>query len=82
MGVVQALLSVFLEDGDKLRCINTGRLRINFLLRSPLYYVCASSWGEPESVVSNGPALQIIRHSINYEQARLDHISSISIYKY
>ncbi|OJA17220.1 hypothetical protein AZE42_00206 [Rhizopogon vesiculosus] len=50
MGVVQALLSVFLEDGDKLRCINTGRLRITFLLRSPLYYVCASSWGEPESV--------------------------------
>ncbi|KAJ8586551.1 DUF254-domain-containing protein [Rhizopogon salebrosus TDB-379] len=50
MGIVQALLSVFLEDGDKLRCINTGRLRVTFLLRPPLYYVCASSWGEPESV--------------------------------
>lgn len=50
MGIVQALLSVFLDDGDKLRCINAGRLRITFLLRSPLYYVCASSWGEPESV--------------------------------
>lgn len=54
MGIVQALLSVFLDDGDKLRCINAGRLRITFLLRSPLYYVCASSWGEPESVVSSG----------------------------
>ncbi|KAG1772371.1 DUF254-domain-containing protein [Suillus occidentalis] len=50
MGIVQALLSVFLDDGDKLRCINAGRLRITFLLRSPLYYVCASTWGEPESV--------------------------------
>ncbi|KAH7885260.1 DUF254-domain-containing protein [Phlebopus sp. FC_14] len=50
MGIVQALLSVFIDDGDKLRCINAGRLSITFLLRSPLYYVCASSWGEPESV--------------------------------
>ena len=51
VGVMQALISVFLDDGDKLRCINAGRTRITFLLRSPLYYVCASSWGEPESVV-------------------------------
>ncbi|KAG1855796.1 vacuolar fusion protein MON1 [Suillus tomentosus] len=35
MGIVQALLSVFLDDGDKLRCINAGRSRITFLLRSP-----------------------------------------------
>lgn len=52
MGLVQALLSVFIDDGDKLRSINSGELRITFLLRSPLYYVCASTWGEPESVVS------------------------------
>lgn len=50
VGVMQALISVFLDEGDKLRCINAGRMRITFLLRSPLYYVCASSWGEPESV--------------------------------
>ncbi|KAL4069883.1 vacuolar fusion protein MON1 [Scleroderma yunnanense] len=50
MGLVQALLSVFIDDGDKLRSINAGELRITFLLRSPLYYVCASTWGEPESV--------------------------------
>ncbi|EMD39922.1 hypothetical protein CERSUDRAFT_112166 [Gelatoporia subvermispora B] len=50
IGVIQALVSVFLDDGDKLRCINAGRTRIIFLLRSPLYYVCVSSWGEPESV--------------------------------
>lgn len=50
MGVAQALLSVFIDDGDKLRSINSGPLRITFLLRPPLYYVCASTWGEPESV--------------------------------
>ena len=49
---MQALLSVFLDDNDKLRCINAGNTRINFLVRSPLYYACVSSWGEPESVVS------------------------------
>lgn len=53
MGVVQAIMSVFADDGDKLRCINCadGRTRITFLARAPLYYVCVSSWGEPESVV-------------------------------
>ncbi|GLB38308.1 putative trafficking protein Mon1 [Lyophyllum shimeji] len=50
IGVMQALISVFLDDNDKLRCINAGRTRISFLLRPPLYYACASSWGEPESV--------------------------------
>lgn len=51
IGVMQALISVFLDDNDKLRSINAGRTRITFVLRSPLYYVCVSSWGEPESVV-------------------------------
>ncbi|KAI0712079.1 trafficking protein Mon1-domain-containing protein [Earliella scabrosa] len=50
IGIVQALISIFLDDGDKLRCINAGSTRIVFLLRPPLYYVCVSSWGEPESV--------------------------------
>ena len=42
MGVVQALTSVFLDDNDKLRCINAGCTQITFLLRPPLYYVCVS----------------------------------------
>ncbi|KAI0917319.1 hypothetical protein AcW1_007466 [Taiwanofungus camphoratus] len=50
IGIMQALVSVFLDEGDKIRCINAGSTRITFLLRSPLYYVCVSSWGEPESV--------------------------------
>jgi hypothetical protein len=51
IGIMQALISVFIDDGDKIRCINAGSTRITFVLRAPLYYVCASSWGEPESVV-------------------------------
>lgn len=52
IGIMQALVSVFLDDRDKLRCINAGKTRINFLIRSPIYYASISSWGEPESVVS------------------------------
>ena len=52
-GIMQALISVFIDDGDKLRCINAGGTRITFLQRAPLYYACVSSWGEPESVVRN-----------------------------
>ena len=55
MAIIQALVSVFIDDGDKLRCINAGPLTITFLLRSPIYYVCASTWGEPESVVRTMP---------------------------
>ncbi|KAF9071187.1 trafficking protein Mon1-domain-containing protein [Rhodocollybia butyracea] len=47
---MQALISVFIDDGDKLKSINAGRTRITFLQRQPLYYACVSSWGEPESV--------------------------------
>ncbi|KAF9778763.1 vacuolar fusion protein MON1 [Thelephora terrestris] len=50
IGIMQALISVFLDDQDKIRSINAGSCRITFLLRQPLYYVCVSSWGEPESV--------------------------------
>ncbi|KAJ7288158.1 trafficking protein Mon1-domain-containing protein [Mycena rebaudengoi] len=50
IGIMQALISVFIDDGDKIRCINAGSNRITFVQRAPLYYVCSSSWGEPESV--------------------------------
>ncbi|KZO97161.1 DUF254-domain-containing protein [Calocera viscosa TUFC12733] len=50
MGIMQALISVFAEDGDKVRYITAGSTRITFLLRPPLYYVCVSSWGEPGSI--------------------------------
>ncbi|KAJ4001050.1 trafficking protein Mon1-domain-containing protein [Lentinula boryana] len=50
LGVMQALISVFIDDGDKLKSINAGKTRITFLQRQPLYYACVSAWGEPESV--------------------------------
>ncbi|KAF5344980.1 hypothetical protein D9757_013788 [Collybiopsis confluens] len=50
IGVMQALISVFIDDGDKLKAINAGKTRITFLQRPSLYYVCVSAWGEPESV--------------------------------
>ncbi len=74
IGVVQALVSIFLDDGDKLRCINAGNTRIVFLLRPPLYYVCVSAWGEPESVVSYLLFTTQSLHPLTF--AKQDQISS------
>lgn len=52
VGVMQALISIFAdEDSDKLRFIRQGDLLITFLLRSPLYLVCVSSWNEEPSTL-------------------------------
>jgi hypothetical protein len=51
MGVAQALISIFAEEDDKLRCIIRGEERIAFVLKAPLYLFCVSDWGEPEHVV-------------------------------
>lgn len=81
IGIIQALVSIFLDDGDKLCCINAGSTRIVFLLRPPLYYVCVSSWGEPESVVSMiSPPL--INALADVCEARLGSTSSISICRF
>lgn len=40
------------------RYVDAGGTRIAFLLKAPLYLVCASEWGEPESVVSGRFILQ------------------------
>lgn len=51
VGVIQAIISIFADEGDKIRYINAGQVKISFLLKAPLYFVCVSDWGEPESVV-------------------------------
>ncbi|TFY67857.1 hypothetical protein EVJ58_g1367 [Rhodofomes roseus] len=75
MGIMQALVSVFLDDGDKIRCINAGKTRITFLLRPPLYYVCVSSWGEPESVILSVVSAEQLRRMFerrtNFDLRRL-----------
>ncbi|KZT43772.1 DUF254-domain-containing protein [Sistotremastrum suecicum HHB10207 ss-3] len=50
IGVMQALISVFADNGDKLRSIISGTTRMTFVLRSPLYYVYSASSLEPECV--------------------------------
>ncbi|GAA6021944.1 hypothetical protein JCM10207_002611 [Rhodosporidiobolus poonsookiae] len=52
VGVMQALVSIFASEGDKIRFITTGATRIAFLLKAPLYLVVVSNgWGEPESIL-------------------------------
>ncbi|GAA5901325.1 guanine nucleotide exchange factor MON1 [Sporobolomyces salmoneus] len=48
---MQAIVSIFADEGDKIRCVEVGDSKITFLLKSPLYLVVSSSWGEPESVL-------------------------------
>ncbi|EPQ31033.1 uncharacterized protein PFL1_01222 [Pseudozyma flocculosa PF-1] len=89
VGVMQALISIFADDdGDRLRHINAdnGRTRITFLLRSPLYFVCVSSWGEPPattrmhlenlhlqvlSLVSAGQLSRLFARMPNFDLRRL-----------
>lgn len=51
MGVVQALVSIFAEDDDKLRSVVKGRTRIAFLIKPEMYLFAVSDWGEPEHVL-------------------------------
>ena len=78
MGIMQALISVFLDDGDKLRCINAGNTRINVLIRSPLYYVCVSSWGEPESVVSFKLSVRCVFLTLKKQDALTSRILTLA----
>lgn len=55
--MVQAIISLYAVENDRIRYIDAGSLRIAFLLKSPLYYVAVSSWGEPEPVVRSFPPL-------------------------
>jgi len=81
MGIMQALISVFLDDGDKLRCINAGNARINVLIRPPLYYVCVSSWGEPESVVSSKPSVHCVFLTLKKQDALTSRISTLASFE-
>ncbi|GAA6039406.1 hypothetical protein JCM8097_002841 [Rhodosporidiobolus ruineniae] len=52
VGVMQAIVSIFADEGDKIRYVQAGPTRIAFLLKPPLYLVVVSNgWGEPESVL-------------------------------
>ncbi|BGP58154.1 Vacuolar fusion protein mon1 [Rhodotorula sphaerocarpa] len=51
VGVMQAIVSIFADEGDRIRYIDAGQTRISFLLKAPLYLVVVSSQGEPEQVL-------------------------------
>ncbi|GAA5877863.1 hypothetical protein JCM3774_000198 [Rhodotorula dairenensis] len=51
VGVMQAIVSIFADEGDKIRYIDVGQTKISFLLKAPLYLVVVSSQGEPEPVL-------------------------------
>ncbi|WVR04506.1 hypothetical protein IAU60_001510 [Kwoniella sp. DSM 27419] len=86
MGVAQALISIFAEEDDRIRCIIKGRYRIAFLLKAPLYLFCVSDWGEPEhvlrshldyihlqilSVVSSTQLSRVFQRRSNFDLSRL-----------
>lgn len=72
MGVIQALISIYAESGDKLRSIKRGRHKIVFLLRSPVYLFGTSDWKEPDFVVSTDPCLLYSPNEVKSDRAELD----------
>ncbi|KAK4054502.1 Vacuolar fusion protein mon1 [Microbotryomycetes sp. JL201] len=50
VGVMQAIISIFADENDKLRHIDAGDTRISFVLKYPVYLVAVSNWGEPEAL--------------------------------
>lgn len=86
MGVVQALVSIFAEDDDKLRSVVKGRTRIAFLIKPEMYLFAVSDWGEPEhvlrmqleyinlqilSVVSASQLARVFARRANFDLSRL-----------
>ncbi|KAG5459682.1 MAG: trafficking protein Mon1-domain-containing protein [Olpidium bornovanus] len=48
MGVVQAIISFFVDEGDMIRCINAGDHKFVFLTRGHLYLATVARTGETE----------------------------------
>ena len=51
-GLIQAVVSIVENAGDRISCIIAGNRRIVYFLRSYLYFVSISSTEEPEAVLS------------------------------
>lgn len=61
-GLLQAVVSIVQDTGDAIRCIKAGKRRIVYLVRNSLYFVCISSTGEPEAILSK--QLEFFYHQI------------------
>ena len=51
-GVIQAIISFVADDGDHIRYVTAGPLKIVFVLKGPIYLVSVSKTGEPVSQLS------------------------------
>jgi hypothetical protein len=51
MGLIQAIISFFIDGDDSVQSLKAGDLRFVFLSREPLYLVCAAGTGESETEV-------------------------------
>ncbi len=51
-GLLQAMISIVEDQGDRIKCIKAGSRRFVFLLTESLYFVCISNNGEPESILT------------------------------
>ena len=47
VGVIQAIISLYAVENDRIRYIDAGKLKIAFFLKNPIYLVAVSDWGEP-----------------------------------
>ncbi|KAK4056699.1 Vacuolar fusion protein mon1 [Microbotryomycetes sp. JL221] len=69
VGVMQAIISIFADERDRLRYIDAGKTKIAFVLKPPIYLVVVSDWGEPESILRTHldylylQVLSVITHS-------------------
>ncbi len=54
MGLIQAIISFFIDGKDSVQSLIAGDHKFIFLLKEPLYLVCASGTGESELEVGIG----------------------------
>ncbi|GBC12771.1 vacuolar fusion protein MON1 homolog A-like [Rhizophagus irregularis DAOM 181602=DAOM 197198] len=81
-GVIQAIVSFFVDAEDSIRCINAGNHKFVFLLKGPLYLVAVSRTNESEtqlrdqlnylynqilSVLTSTQLTRIFEQRINYD---------------
>ncbi|KAI8972994.1 vacuolar fusion protein MON1, partial [Pilobolus umbonatus] len=86
MGVVQAIISFFIDSEDTIRVINACHHKFVFLLKDPLYYVAVSRTGESDvqlkeqlcylhnqilSVLTSVQLTKIFEQRVNYDLRRL-----------
>ncbi|KAK9760745.1 Vacuolar fusion protein mon1 [Basidiobolus ranarum] len=86
MGVIQAIVSFFVDTGDSIKSISAGEHRFVFLLKGPLYFLAVAKTGEPEShiraqltylynqvlsIITSTQLTRIFEQRVNFDLRRL-----------